>query len=142
MTENDDHIFYGAYGGVFISLGLWVFLMALGIITSVDAVLLWILTIGTIAMLVANIPKKVGRKTLQKNVMGLGFGFLLIIIAITLLAVVNDILNTEAAIGLIILFIGIGIFIFGLTTRQRYTKYKNNEKNDYSVRRRSISRKK
>lgn len=142
MTENDDHIFYGAYGGVFISLGVWVFIMALGYITSVDAALLWILTIGVIAMLVANIPKKVGRRTPQKNVIGLGFGFVMIIIALTLLAVVNDILNTEAAIGLIILFVGVGIFIFGLTTRQQYTKLKNSEKNDYSVRRRSISLKK
>ena len=142
MTDNDDYIFYGAYGGVFISLGLWVFIMALGFITSVDAALLWILTIGIIAMLVANIPKKVGRRTPQKNVFGLGFGFILIIIALTMLAVVNDILNTEAAIGLIILFVGIGIFVFGMATKQRYRRLKNSEKNDYSVRRRSISLKK
>ncbi len=118
MSNNDDRIFYGAYGGVFISLGIWVVLWALEIITGMTAALLWILTIGIIIMITSNISPVKKPKGKADSRFGLLFGFILIILSISSLAAVNEFIDSIVAIGLIIILIGLGILIFGISSKK------------------------
>ena len=120
MRDSSDSMFYGAYGAVFISLGIWVLFWALDFITSTMALLLWIFTLGIIVMGTGFRPAK-AFKTIRgrrREPYGAAFGFFLIILALSLLGVVIEVITLLAALAIIIIFTGIGIFVFSMMIKK------------------------
>jgi hypothetical protein len=116
--RSDDIAFYGAYGGVFVSLGIWLVLWAMEIITAVSASLLWLMTIGLIVIFASSVKPAGQRKSARYPNPGFMFGFILIILSVSLLGVVYKVINGFAALGIIIAFCGLGILIYGLITKR------------------------
>lgn len=116
--KSDDTAFYGAYGGVFVILGIWLVLWALGIITVVVASLLWLMTIGIIMIVAASSTLGDKRKAARYPHPGFMFGFILIILSMSILGVVYEIINALAALGIIIAFCGLGILIYGFLLKR------------------------
>lgn len=116
--RSDDIAFYGAYGGVFVSLGIWLVLWAMEIITAVIAILLWLMTIGLIVIFASSAKPAGQSKAARVPNPGFMFGFILIILSVSLLGVVYEVINGFAALGIIIAFSGLGILIYGLITKR------------------------
>jgi membrane protein insertase Oxa1/YidC/SpoIIIJ len=116
MRKSDDRMFYAGYGGVFISLGLWILLWALTVISAFTALLLWVLTIGiiTIGASGGETAKKAGA---QRPQFGIIFGFFLIILSSSLLGANFGLYSYWVALGLIIILTGTGLYFYGLSLK-------------------------
>lgn len=115
--RSTDSIFYGAYGGVFVTLGLFLVFWALEIISGITALLLWVMTIGLIVIIAGAASSSTLDKRVRDNKFAYVFGFIMIILSISLLGVLYEIINTLAALGIIIVFVGLGIVIYGISVK-------------------------
>lgn len=116
MRNDDDRIFYGGYGAVFIALGIWIVFWALEAITASTALLLWLMTIGIITLVASGGSNAKARRGGGMNI-GIIFGFFMIILSISLLGAANDVYSYWVALGMIIVFTGLGVYSYGLSIK-------------------------
>jgi hypothetical protein len=114
-SKPDDRMFYGGYGVIFISLGVWILLSAMGIIDEMAAFFFWLATIGLTLMAIDSFKAEKPTHRRKEVKYGLFFGFFLVIISIAFLAVIYDYFTPVIAVGLIIILVGVGVFLYAFT---------------------------
>ena len=103
--KKEDLVFYLVWVSIFILFGVWIIVAAVGLLPPAESFLLWIVNVGIIMMIAGMI--KTRRKPQGDNTLLFG-GMLFTIVTLIILALTTDVVNAWIAVGLAIIFIGIG----------------------------------
>ena len=107
--KREDFNYYLAYISMFILLGVWILLGALGIVGFGEAFLLWVLSIAVLMMIFGSFKTK--RKPKGESALILG-GMVLSIVSLVILALSFETLEIMVAIAISIICIALGGLLF------------------------------
>ena len=103
--KKEDLMYYLAYFMLFILIGIWMMLWAVGLIEFIEAILLWLISMGLLMIVFGTVKTK--RKPRGEGTLLMG-GMIVSIISLILLALVTDAVDVWIAVALAVILISIG----------------------------------
>jgi len=117
-TKRDDNAYYGAYGSILVSLGIFIILWSEGMMSLSSALLAWFIVLGTTIAMASAISASKTEGPGWKKSHGVVIGCIVIAMAAIAFLVIDDIINTSAAVGVTIIVAGIGAVTFGINNER------------------------